>query len=106
MNRACAGFGAEVGHATRKLSPFSAKIASLHFEFLNGILRRNQDRQVDVANVQRLAIEVLRALVSEGTVHLIISPTKRIHSHGSACGTSLWNYRSSQFDQIKYVAAI
>src|SRR5437899_3029397 len=99
-------FGTKIRHATSKSAPFRTKITGLHFEFLNGILSRNQHGQVDVSNVERLAIEVLGALVSERAAHLIIAPAERIHSDWCSSRTTLGNYRRRQDDEIENIAAI
>src|SRR4029077_18075285 len=56
MHRPGPGLGAKVGHPARKLAPFRSQIAGLNFELLNRILRGNQHRQIDVTDVQRLAV--------------------------------------------------
>ena len=65
MYRARAGLGAQINDAAGKPTPLRTQIAGLHLEFLDGILSRDQDRQVDVANIQRLPIEVLGTFVAE-----------------------------------------
>src|SRR4029077_14401143 len=94
-------FRTQIRHATSKSAPLGPKIASLYFEFLDGILGRNQHGQVDVSNVERLDIEVLGTLVSEPAAHLIIAPAERIHSNRCSSGTTLGNYRRRQDDEIE-----
>ena len=86
-----ARFRAQVDDAARKLTPIRSEIAGLHFELLNGILRWNQNRQVDVANIERLTVEVFGALIAEGSVYLVVSPAKGVYADGRAAGTSLWD---------------
>ncbi len=105
VNGTCPRLRAEIGHATGKLSPFRSQIAGLNLELLNRILRRNQHGQVDVTDVQRLAIEVLCALVPERTVHLVVAPAKRIHSHRCARGAALRNHGCRQLNEVENVAA-
>ena len=50
------GFRAQVGHAAGELAPFGTQIVGLHLKFLNRILSRNDEWQVDVSDVQRLAV--------------------------------------------------
>ena len=69
-------------------------------------MRRNQDRQIDVTDVQWLAVQIFRTLIPERSVYLVVSPSKGIYSHGRPGGTSLRHYGGRQFNQIKYVAPI
>src|ERR1700730_7618027 len=100
------GLGAQVDHTAREFSPIGPQVTRLHFELLNRVLSGNHHRQVNVANVERLTIEVLRALISKRTIHLIVAPTKGVYAHRSACRAALRNYRRSQADEVKNVAAI
>ncbi len=106
MKRTCTRFSAEIGDTAGKLTPFRPQIAGLNFEFLNCVLGRNQNGQVDVTDVQRLAIQVLCALIPKRAINLIIAPTKRIHADRRPSGTALRNYGCREFDQVEYVAAV
>src|ERR1700740_3843519 len=53
-----ARLGAEGDHAAGELAPIRARVAGLHLELLDGILGWNDNGQVDIADVERLAIEV------------------------------------------------
>jgi hypothetical protein len=96
----------EIHYSTREAPPLRAEIAGLHLEFLDRILRRNQHGQVDVADVQGLAVEILGTLISKGAIDLVVSPAKWIHSHWRTRRTALWNYRWSQTDQVKDIASV
>src|SRR5277367_5897197 len=106
MILAAAALGAEVDDAAGKLAPFRANVVVLDFKFADRILNRNDDRQIDVADVQRLSIQVFRALVGEGTAHLIVSPAEWVLADWSAARTALGNSGRGQENQVKYVAAI
>ena len=43
----------------------------------NGILRRYHQRQIDVADVERLAIQIFRALIREGSADLVVAQSQR-----------------------------
>ncbi len=106
VNGTCPRLRAEIGDATGKLSPLRSQIAGLNLELLNRILRRNQDGQVNVTDVQRLAIEVLCALVPKRTVHLVVAPPKRIHSHRRTRGAALRDHGCRQLNEVKNIAAV
>src|SRR5580658_2563345 len=101
-----AALGAEVDDTARELAPFRADVVVLDLKFTDRILNRNDDRQIDVADVQRLAIQIFRALVGEGTAHLIGSPAEWVLTDWGAARTALRDCRRGQKNQVKYVAAV
>src|SRR5271155_5398304 len=54
----CPTLGAQVDDTTGELAPFRPEVVVLHLKFRYGVLVGNQNRQVDVADVDRLAINV------------------------------------------------
>src|SRR5882762_3144564 len=98
------GFSAQIDDTAGKLAPISAKIIVLHLEFANRVLRRNNDGQIDIADIQRLAVEILRALIAERTPHLIVTPAKRVGSHGLAACLALSNCCWGNGNQVIDVA--
>src|SRR5208282_21093 len=96
-----AGLRAQVYDAAGKLSPFGALIVVLDFVLSNRILRRNDDRQVDVADIQRLTVKVFCALVGERTTDLIVAPAERVLSHRRSAGSALGDRRGRNRDQVK-----
>src|SRR5580658_1004350 len=82
-------FRAEVRDCAGKLSPRRVHIVVLNFEFANRVLSWNDDGQVDVADIQRLTVEVLSALVGKRSRYLIIAPTKGVLADGSTTGSAL-----------------
>src|SRR5258708_1084668 len=91
-------FCRKVNYPSGEPAPLRSQVAGLHFELLNRVLCRDQHWQVDVADVERLAVEILGTLISERATHLIISPTERIDSYRCTRGTALRNYRRRQND--------
>ena len=92
MEGIAARFCAEVRDGPGELAPLGAQIAVLNFELANGVLSWNDDRQVDVADIQWLAIKVLSTLVGKRTSNLIIAPAEGILADGSAPGAALRNH--------------
>jgi hypothetical protein len=88
-----------------ELAPLGAQIAGLYLEFLNRVLRRDQNG-IDICDVERLAVQILRALISKRPVNLIISPAKGVHLDGCSRRTPLRHHGCCQFNQIKYVPPI
>jgi hypothetical protein len=72
------GLRAEVHHRAGKLAPLSAEVVVLDFELADRILDGNDHRQVDVTDVQRLAVKILGALIGERTSNLIIAPAEGV----------------------------
>src|ERR1700730_8948874 len=100
------GLGAEVRDAAGELAPFGPEIAVLDLELADGILRRNDNRQVDIADVQGLAIKVLRTLIGERTSDLVIAPTEWVLAYWRTTGSSLRNCRRGNYDQIEDIPAV
>src|ERR1700686_2419732 len=50
---------AEVQYAAGKFAPVRTRVAGLYLELLDRILGWNDDRQIDVADIQRLPIEII-----------------------------------------------
>jgi hypothetical protein len=74
MPRVAAALGTQIKNSARQAAPFWSEIVGLHLELANRVLGRNQDRQIDVTNIQRLSVEVLRALVGKRTTYLEVTP--------------------------------
>src|SRR5207244_9797522 len=55
--------GAQVNDSPGELAPIRPEIVVLDFKFPNRILGRKNERQVDVADIERLAVQIFRALV-------------------------------------------
>ena len=100
------GLGAEVDDSTGELAPLGTKIVVLHLEFPYGILVGGDQRQVDVADVEGLAVEILRALVTKGSADLIVAKIERIPAHDGAARVPLRNHGRGQKRQVENVAAI
>src|SRR5258708_16528176 len=99
-------FCRKVNYSSGEPAPLRSQVAGLHFELLNRILCRNQHWQVDVADVEGLAGEILGALISECATHLVIPPPERIDSYRCARRTALRNYRRRQNNQVKDIAPV
>ncbi len=99
-------FRAQVGHSSGETSPFRSQVAGLNFELLDGILGGNQHRQVDIADIQWLAVEIFGTLISKGTAYLVIAPPERIHADGGARGTALGNHGRSEDNEIENIAPV
>ena len=99
-------FRAEVHDAAGELAELRSQVVVLDLEFADRILSRNNDGEIDVADVERLAVEVLRALIAERASYLVIAPAKRILADGSAARSALRNRRGRNRDQVENVAAI
>ena len=97
---------AEVDDAAGELAPFRTHVVVLHLEFADGILRWYKQRQVDVADVQWLAIKVFRALIGERSADLIVARSKGFLPTVRTLRTALRNHRWGQRRQVKNVAAI
>src|SRR5262249_28238684 len=67
MPRIASRFGAEIDDSTGEFAPFRPQVAVLHLEFPNGILGRHQHRQIDVPDIQGLAIQILGTLIRKGS---------------------------------------
>src|SRR5438445_10512363 len=76
MERVGTGLGAQIDHATGELAPVGPEIVVLNLEFSDRVLRRNDDGQIYVADVKRLAVEVFGTLVPKRTTDLVITPAK------------------------------
>src|SRR4029077_3145515 len=97
---------AEVDDSARELAPLRTQVVVLHLEFADGILRWYKERQVNVADVQRLTIKVFHALVGERAANLIVAGVKRVLADGGTLRAPLRNHRWGQRRQVKDVAAI
>ncbi len=75
----------------------------MDFELANGVLSRNDDGQVDVADVQGL---VLRTLVGKRTSNLVIAPTERILAHRRTARPALGNSRWGNGNQIENISPV
>src|ERR1700733_1153114 len=103
--------GAQVDDTAGELAPFRSEVVVLDLKFRDGVLVGNQNRQVDVADVDWLAIDVLGAFVAKGAAYLVIAPAKRIRADLRPAGCSArsaapcdgsWRKR----DKAEYVTAI
>ena len=100
------GLGAHIDDAAGKLAPLGAKIVVLHLELRNRVLGRYQKWQVDVADIQGLTIQILRALIGEGAADLVVGKVEGILAHDVTFRAALRNHRRSDRRQIKDVASI
>src|SRR6266851_1822792 len=98
--------GAEVDDTAGEFAPFRTHIVVLDFEFSDRILGRNDERQVDIADIERLAVQIFRALVPKGAAHLKISEVEGVLADGRAIGVSLRNHGGSDEGEIKNVAPV
>src|SRR5205807_6124115 len=79
-----AGFRTEIDHAAGELAPLRPQVVVLHLEFPNGILRWYQHRHVDVADIERLAVEILRPLVRKRSANPEIPEVEWVLAHDVA----------------------
>ncbi len=100
------GLGAQVYHAARELAPIRAKVVVLNLEFANRILCRNEDGQIDVADVKGLTVEVFCALIRERTAYLVIAPAKGVLAHRCATRSALRDGTRRNCNQVENVAPI
>ena len=91
MERVGTGLGAQIDHATGELAPVGPEIVVLNLEFSDRVLRRNDDGQIYVADVKRLAVEVFGTLVPKRTTDLVVTPAKWVLPHRRAAGSALGN---------------
>src|SRR5882724_3692301 len=99
-------FRAQVHDAARELAPFCTLIVRLDFIFVDGVLGRNDDRQIDVAYIQGLTVEVLGTLVGERTSDLVIAPAEWVLAHRRAAGSSLSNRCRRDRNQVKDISSV
>ena len=76
MERVSTRLGAQVDHAASELAPLRSQVVVLNLELADRVLGWNDDRQINVADVQRLAVQVFGAFVRKRTADLIIAPAK------------------------------
>src|SRR5882762_2399783 len=98
--------GAQVDDAARELAPFWTKVVVLDFKFSDRVLSWDLKRQVDVADVQRLTVQVLRCFIGESAAYLVIGEVEWILPHDSASGVALRNHRRSDGRQIEDVSPV
>src|SRR6266550_9552531 len=96
----------QVDDAPGELAPLRPQIVVLDFKFPNRILGRNDERQVDIADIERLAVQILRALVPKGAAHLKISEVEGVLADGRAIGVSLRNHRRSDGGEVENVSPV
>ena len=101
-----AGFRGEVDDAAGKTAPLRVQVIRLHLEFLKRILGGNQAELIDVAVVQRHAVEVFRALIGDGATNLVVGVIERILPHRSALGMPLGHDAGRERDQVHGVASV
>ncbi len=89
MQAVASGLRAEVDDAAGEFAPVRAQVAGLDLEFLDRVLGRNHHGKVDVADIERLPVQVFRAFIAERTVHLKVAPAERIDSDGRAARAAL-----------------
>src|SRR5271154_6556668 len=106
MKLVCARFGAQVHHATGKLAPLSTQVVVLNFELTDRILGRNNNGEIDIADVEGLTIQILRTLICKRPTNLVIAPTKRVLAHWGSTGTTLSDRRRRDRDQVEDVASV
>ena len=100
------GFRDQIDDTARELAPFRSKIVVLDLKLRYRILRRDHQRQVDVANVEWLAIQIFRTLVGERSSDLIIGEVKRVLANDRAGSISLRNHRWSHGRKVVNIPSI
>src|SRR5258708_10537918 len=70
--------GAEVDDTAGEFAPLRTHIVVLDLKFPNRILGRNDERQVDIADIERLAVQIFRALVPKGPAHLQLTKVEGV----------------------------
>ena len=78
----------------------------MNFEFLQGILCRNQAELVDVAVVQGHSVKVLGALAGDGAANLKVGVPKRIFPDGTALELPLGNNAGGDRNKVHRVAPV
>src|SRR5258705_5244454 len=101
-----ARLSAQVHDAARELPPFGALVVRLDFVLADGILSRNDDRQVNVADIQRLTIEIFGSLVRERTTDLVVAPTEGVLAHRGGAGSTLRNRLTSNRDKAEQIPSV
>src|SRR5580692_3761847 len=91
MPAICTGLRTQVDYAAGELAPLSTQVTVLDFEFTDGILRRNDNREIDVSDIEGLTIKVLRSLICERTSDLVVAPTERVLTDGRTTRPALSN---------------
>ena len=99
-------FGAEVDDPPGELAPVRPKIVVLDLKFRNRILGRKNERQIDIADIEWLPVQILGALVRKGAANLKISEVERVLAHGRAIAVSLRYYGGSDGGEVKNVAPV
>ena len=84
---------AEVDDASGKLSPFRPQVVVLHLKFRDRVHVRNQNWQVDISDVYRLAVNIFCALVTKRAAHLVVAPAEWVLAHLRAPRAALGNRR-------------
>ena len=101
-----AALRAQVDDSAGKTTPLRRQVAGMDLELLNRVLDWNQNRQVDVGDVERLAVQILGALIAEGATYLIVAPSEGVDANRSSGRTSLWDDGRSEDNQIKDIASV
>src|ERR1700723_2226690 len=101
-----AALSAQVENAAGDFAPLRSNVICLYFELSDGVLRGNQDGQVDVPDIERLSIEVFGALIGKCASDLEVTPSKRILTGCGLTGLSLHDHGWRNLDQAEYVAAV
>src|SRR5207248_7608741 len=87
-------------------APVRRKIVVLDLKFRNRILGRKNERQIDIADIEWLPVQILGALVRKGAANLKISEVERVLAHGRAIAVSLRYYGGSDGGEVKNVAPV
>ena len=101
-----ARLGGEIDYAARETAPLRVQVIRLNLEFLKRVLGGNQAELVDVTVVQRHAVEILRALVGDGTSNLVVAVVEGILPHGVALRLSLRHHAGGERHQVHRVAPV
>ena len=106
MKGIASGLGCEVYHAAREAPKFCAKVVGLNPELLDGVLRRDQRRQVDVADVHRAAVNEGSALVRGAPADLVVAPGKDVSPGRILHGLALRHHARHERHEVEHVAPI
>src|SRR5262249_35922657 len=93
--------GAQVNDATGEFAPVRTQVVVLDLKFGNRILCRKDERQINIADIKRLAVEILCALVRKGAANLKISEVEWVLADGRAIGVSLRDHGGSDGREVK-----
>src|SRR5882724_4403614 len=98
--------GAEIKNSAGEFAELRPQVAGLDFELANRVLSRNDDWKVDVADVERLSIQIFSALVGKGAAHLIVAVAERILSDRSPASSALCDGARRDGHQVENIPPV